>query len=187
MTSDTPTVLVVEDERELADTYAAWLTDSYDVRTAYDGESALERLDGVDVVLLDRRLPGVTGDEVLDAIRERDADCQVAMVTAVEPDVDVFELGFDDYLVKPALRDDLEDLVERLCRRATYDEDVQRHFALASKLAALEEHLPEDEFQESEEYAQLQADLAELTDRLAEQRRELTESDYTALFRRTTS
>ena len=187
MTTPTPTVLLVEDERDLADTYAAWLDDDYDVQVAYDGESAMENLDDIDVVLLDRRLPGVTGDEVLAAIREREVDCQVAMVTAVEPDFDVFELGFDDYLVKPVFRDDLHELVDRLDRCATYDEDVQRHFALASKLAALEDYKSEEELRESEEYARLQNELAKLTERLAEQRQELTEDDYTALFRSTTS
>lgn len=187
MTAETPTVLVVEDEQELADTYAAWLADSHDVRTAYDGESALEMLDGVDVALLDRRLPGATGDDVLTAIRERGDSCQVAMVTAVEPDFDVFELGFDDYVVKPMLRDELEALVERLRRRAAYDQDVQRHFALASKLATLEEHRSEEELRESEEYARVKDELAELTDRLAERRRALTEDDYVALFRSTTT
>lgn len=186
MTAQTPTVLLVEDERDLADTYAAWLSGRYDVRTAYDGERALELLDGVDVVLLDRRLPGMTGDEVLDAIRDHEAGHQVAMVTAVEPDVDVLELGFDDYLVKPVSREDLQDVIERLARRVAYDEAVQRHFALVSKLAALETYRSEDELQASEEYARLQEELADLTERLSAHQQELTETDYAALFRRTT-
>ena len=40
MTEETPTVLLVDDERDLADLYAAWLADEYEIRTAYGGEEA---------------------------------------------------------------------------------------------------------------------------------------------------
>lgn len=82
-----PVVLVVDDEEDLANLYSQWLSDDYAVRTAYNGEQALERLDEtVDVVLLDRRMPGLSGDDALNRIREREYDCRVAMVTAVDPD-----------------------------------------------------------------------------------------------------
>ncbi|MFB6270737.1 MAG: response regulator [Halobacterium sp.] len=93
----TATVLVVEDETPLAALYERWLSDAYRVRVANTGGDALDRFDGaVDVVLLDRRLPDRPGSEVLERIRGHDSDCQVAMVTAVEPDEDVLEMGFDD-------------------------------------------------------------------------------------------
>lgn len=107
MTSDTltdsepltGTVLIVEDEQPLADLYAAWLTETYSIRTAYDGEQALDQLDEqVAVVLLDRRMPQLSGDDVLERIRERNYDCHVAMVSGVHPDFDIIEMGFDDYL-----------------------------------------------------------------------------------------
>jgi signal transduction histidine kinase len=70
-----PRVLVVEDERALADIYASWLTDQYEVETAYDGETALGRYDeGVDVVLLDRRLPGISHDIVVPVQTDRATD-----------------------------------------------------------------------------------------------------------------
>lgn len=62
MPKDTrPTVLIVEDEQALADLYADRLGEAYVVETAYDGREALEQLDeGIDVVLLDRRMRSVT-------------------------------------------------------------------------------------------------------------------------------
>ena len=53
------TVLVVDDDPDLADMFALWLNRAgYEVRTAYGGEAALDRLDpAVDIVLLDRRMP----------------------------------------------------------------------------------------------------------------------------------
>jgi DNA-binding response OmpR family regulator len=158
---DDPVVLVVEDEPDLAELYTAWLDPYCTVRTAYDGETALERIDGsVDIVLLDRRMPGLSGDAVLDTIRERGIDSRVAMVTAVEPDFDIVEMGFDDYLVKPVSADDLVDTVDQLLLRSTYDEQLQELFALSSKKAILESQKTEAQLRASEEYARLEDRLA---------------------------
>ena len=151
--TEAATVLVVEDERELADLFANWLESAYDVRTAYDADGALEHLDDdVDVVLLDRRLPERTGDEVLESIGEHGYDCQVAMVTAVDPDFDVLELGFDAYAVKPVEREELQDLVERLLARSLYSGEVQEYFSLASRRAALETSKSQSELEGDERY-----------------------------------
>lgn len=167
MSEDLPLVLVVEDESDLADLYAAWLQGSYRVRTAYGGHEALEQLDEtVDIILLDRRMPGLSGDEVLDAVRERGIDCQVAMVTAVEPDFDILSMGFDDYLVKPVSRDALLDTVENLELRDDYDAGVQEMFALASKKALLEAEKTDSELAESEEYQELENRLEALREEL---------------------
>jgi len=181
--SDTPTVLVVDDETEITALYGEWLSDSYDVRRAYNGEEALEKVDEtVDVVLLDRRMPDLSGDEVLTEIRDRGLDCRVALVTAVDPDFDILELGFDDYLVKPVSRDDLHETVERLLRRASYDEDVQQYFSLASRKATLEAEKPASELEKSEEYAELTAELDDLNDALADTFADLDDEDFRAAF-----
>ena len=58
MSEGTPTVLVVDDERDLADLYAAWLEMEYEVVTAYGGEEAIDTMDrSVDVALVDRLMP----------------------------------------------------------------------------------------------------------------------------------
>jgi len=133
------TVLVADDEAALADLYARFLAEEYDVRTATGGAEAVEKTDGaVDVVLLDRRMPDMSGDEVLSELRDRGLDCMVAMLTAVEPDGDIVDMPFDDYKVKPVDRSDLFGLVEVLLERSTYDERSREFFRLASKKAALE-------------------------------------------------
>lgn len=155
------TILVVEDEGDLADTYALWLQEAYTVKTAYDGGSAIEQLDEtVDVVLLDRRMPDISGNEVLSAIRERGLECQVAMVTAVDPDFDIADMEFDAYLVKPIEEDELEGLVERLLTRSQYDDRLQEFYALATKKAILDAETTEQDRGASDEYAQLEAQLA---------------------------
>ena len=166
MSEQPPLVLVVEDEPDLADLYAAWLGDEYRVRTAYGGQEALEELDAVDdevdAILLDRRMPGLSGDEVLSAVRERGIDCRVAMVTAVEPDFDILKMGFDDYLVKPVTSDTLKETVSGLLRRGEYDTEMQELFSLTSKKAMLETEKSATELADNDEYQRLTDRIEEL-------------------------
>ena len=182
MGAPTPRVLLVEDETDLADLYAIYLSDVYDVQTANDGDAALELVgEDTDVVLLDRRMPDMTGDEVLAEIRSRGIDCRVAMITAVEPDLDIVEMAFDDYLVKPVTREDLHGLVEVLLRRAGYDARAQEFFRLASKKAALES-TPDVSVEEESEYQELTRRMEELREDLNETLSELTDDDFRQAF-----
>jgi DNA-binding response OmpR family regulator len=179
---------VVEDEPDLADLYAAWLGDEYRVRTAYGGREALDQLDEVDdevdAILLDRRMPGLSGDEVLTAVRERGIDCRVAMVTAVEPDFDILEMGFDDYLVKPVTSETLRETVEGLLRRGEYDSEVQELFSLTSKKAMLESEKSASDLADNEEYQRLTGRIDELRERADESRDAVAtdDEDYEKLF-----
>lgn len=167
MASDSSTVLVVDDESRLADLFAAWLEDEWTVKTAYDGETALEKMsEDVDIVLLDRRMPGLSGDEVLERIREEKYDTRVVMVTAVDPDFDIIDMGFDDYLVKPVSKDELLDLVNRVQTRSTYERDVQQYYSLVSKRSLLQVEKSDQELENNEEYQELQSQIAELEERI---------------------
>ncbi|MFB6122152.1 MAG: HalX domain-containing protein [Haloferacaceae archaeon] len=178
MSTDTPLVLVVEDEHDLADLYATWLSDSFRVRVANSGQEALDELDDeVDVVLLDRRMPDYSGDEVLEIIRERGFDCRVAMVTAAAPDFDVLSMGFDDYVVKPVTRDDLDRTVSNLLLREEYDDGVQELFALASKKALLETEKSHTALEANDEYQRLATDLERLRENLDDTLFQLGEQD----------
>ena len=167
--SDEPVVLIVEDEPDVAETYRLWLEDDYDVRMARNGDEGLEQLDAdVDVVLLDRMMPGLSGDEVLEHIREDDLECRVAMVTAVEPDFDILEMGFDAYLSKPIKSDQLEETVQNLLERSEYDSLLQEYYSLVEKQATLEATKSRAELAESDEYDRLKSEIASLRDDLSE-------------------
>ena len=157
-----PVVLIVDDEPQLAELFELWLRDSWDVRTAFDGETALELVDDdVAIVLLDRRMPGLSGDEVLDSIRDRGYDCQVVMITAVDPDFDIVEMGFDGYIVKPISRTELREVVEQIYQQSDYDRNVREYFGLISKKVVLESEKSPTELTESEEYAKLERQIEE--------------------------
>jgi DNA-binding response OmpR family regulator len=188
MSEQSPLVLVVEDEHDLADLYAAWLDDEYRVRTAYGGQEALDQLDevGDDVaaIVLDRRMPGISGDEVLSAVRERGIDCRVAMVTAVEPDFDILKMGFDDYLVKPVNSDTLKEMVVGLLQRGEYDTEMQELFSLTSKKAMLETEKSATELADNDEYQRLTERINELRSKADESLEAVTEEedDFEKLF-----
>lgn len=146
-------VLIVEDLQELADMYSDQLEGLCDVRTAYTGEEAIGLLDeSIDIVLLDRRLPDIPGDDVLDYIRTHDLDCRVAMVTGVDPDISLLDMPVDDYLVKPVTEEDLHRQVRRLADLDTYREPIREFSELASKQAVLEKEIGQERLAESEDY-----------------------------------
>lgn len=141
-------VLIAEDERELADLFATWLESEYSVQTAYRGQSALELVDeDTDVVLLDRRMPELHGDEVLEEIQKRGLDCTVAMVTAVDPDFDIIEKGFDDYINKPVEQEELHDVVERMLAFGQLSPGAQEYYTKLSKKSALESDKSQSELE----------------------------------------
>lgn len=117
-------VLVVEDEPLLADAIAEWLRDdAHAVDIANDGGTALERL-GVydyDVLILDRDLPVVHGDDVCRSVVESGMPTRVLMLTAaaeIGERVAGLSLGADDYLAKPFAFAELAARVQALGRRA---------------------------------------------------------------------
>jgi DNA-binding response OmpR family regulator len=117
-------VLVVEDQTELADSVARVLRrEGMAVDIAYDGVAALERTDVVDydVVVLDRDLPGVHGDDVCRTLVAREASSRVLMLTAsgtLAERVEGLGLGADDYLPKPFAYAELVARIRAVGRRA---------------------------------------------------------------------
>jgi two-component system response regulator VanR len=110
-------VLVVDDEEDLADAVRTALgRAAIAADVAYDGDTALALLavNDYDAVVLDRDLPGMSGDEVCRAIAGQRLPARVLMLTAarrLDQKVAGFELGADDYLTKPF---ELPELIARL-------------------------------------------------------------------------
>ncbi len=122
--ADTVRVLVADDERLLADTVAEGLRRlSMAVDVCYDGDGALERI-GVnryDVAVLDRDMPGQTGDEVCRNLTDSGTGTRVLLLTAaagIRDRVEGLGLGADDYLTKPFAFAELVARVQALGRRS---------------------------------------------------------------------
>jgi DNA-binding response OmpR family regulator len=163
------TVAVVDDEPRIRSLYATWVEERHEAVQARNGETALDAIDDeVDVVLLDRRMPDYSGDEVLSRLRERGYDGWVVMVTAVDPGLDITEMPFDDYLVKPVDKATLHRAIDVVTARSDYDDQVAEYFRVLAKLGVLETELSRAELAESDEYARLRTEQLQIKDRLSE-------------------
>ena len=160
-------VLVVDDEKEVADAYALRLRDVCDVDAAYSGPEALATVDEetVDIVLLDRRMPEMSGDEVLQRLDERGFDGRVIMLTAIDPGFDVLDLPFDDYLRKPVEREGLEAAIDHHRTVLAYDL-LGEYFSQESKRAVIAAELPAEERTENERYREVAATVDALAARI---------------------
>jgi len=124
-----PVILVVDDEPGLRESFRLILDEDFDVIDVADGAAALEvvRSAQVDLVLLDIRLPGMDGIEVLERIKALDEGVEVVLVTAVRTvrtAVAAMKLGAFDYLPKPFEEDELLSIVRRALDHRSLEREV---------------------------------------------------------------
>lgn len=136
-------ILLAEDDVSLGESIEAWLTlDGYVVDRVVRGDLAQTALATHDYqcLLLDRGLPGLTGDALLRALRSQRATLPVIMITArdaVQDRIEGLDLGADDYLVKPFDLEELSARIRAAIRRHDGRPDTTlRHGGLALDLAA---------------------------------------------------
>ncbi len=121
-----PTILIVDDERDLVSTVQFSLErEGWKTRVAYDGRSALDNALGdptPDLILLDLMLPDMTGTDICRELRAREStkDVPIIMVTAKDDEIDRvvgFEVGADDYVPKPFSMRELLLRIKAILRR----------------------------------------------------------------------
>ena len=120
---------------------------------------------------------------MLEHIRDAGYDCRVAMVTAVEPDFDIVDMGFDLYLTKPVSRSNLLAAIDTLLTRSEYDDLIQEAAALASKRAVLNSQKPAAQREGNEAYTELVERLDALDTDIDDLSESLSSDDYRAMFR----
>src|SRR5499425_3836332 len=124
-----PVVLVVDDDPGVRESFRLILEDYYDVIDVPDGASALDaiRASAVDLVLLDIRLPGMDGIEVLERIKAVDEGIEVILVTAVKTvktAVAAMKLGAFDYVTKPFEEEELLATIRRALQKRSLEREV---------------------------------------------------------------
>jgi len=165
---DRPRVLLVDDEKEVADAYALRLDAVADVTVTYSGPealSAVDESDPPDVILLDRHMPDRSGDDILRELREYDIHTRVIMVTAIDPGLELLELPFDDYLCKPVDRENIRAAVDQQCQVLAY-ELLGQYFGVESKQAVIAAELPQDRLEDHDQFSTLNEQANSLRDRI---------------------
>ena len=121
--SEEKKVLIIDDEKNIRMTLEKALSNAdYSVQTAYNGEEALEILqkEEISVILLDMKLPGMDGTEVLSKINELDYETKVIIITgysSVDSAVETMKQGAVDYLRKPFKPEEIVNLVKEVFKR----------------------------------------------------------------------
>jgi DNA-binding response OmpR family regulator/DNA-binding HxlR family transcriptional regulator len=132
------TVLILEDERMIADIFADYFSESYHTQYVPTGTEALEAYTAdTNLVIIDRKLDGMSGDTVADRIRAEHEQQLLLCVSGVEPDNDIYELDYDDYIHKPVEEDEMRTRMELLLNRAALDSTARTYLSLRSKQLAL--------------------------------------------------
>jgi DNA-binding response OmpR family regulator len=127
-------ILLVDDDKSIRVTLSEALSAAgYDVATAVDGEHALEKFpsDVYDLVLLDMKMPGVQGMEVLRQVKAMKSGQPVVMMTGfgtVETAVEALKLGAIDYIQKPFSPDEIRSIVRRVIERRSLEENALASF-----------------------------------------------------------
>jgi DNA-binding NtrC family response regulator len=114
-------LLLVDDDADLRNDVASFLaTRGYRVQCCANGEEAIEQADrrAFNVAILDLSMPGMSGIEVLQKLKARDAECEVVMLTGegtIETAVEAMKLGAREFLSKPISLRELDRLVRKAC------------------------------------------------------------------------
>jgi DNA-binding NtrC family response regulator len=134
-------VLVVDDEKNIRLTVSQVLDSlEYPVETAINGQEVLKKLDNpqLALILLDLRLPGMDGMEVLRQVRKTRPDIRVIIMTAygtVESAVEAIKLGAVDFISKPFTPDQIRTLVRKVLNRESLPEEHPDDYGMNLELA----------------------------------------------------
>jgi DNA-binding NtrC family response regulator len=148
----TPKILVVDDEKIVRESLFHWFEDEgYSVDTAEDAQDALKQFDKdkYDLILLDMKMPGMSGLELLSKIKEIDTESMVIIITAfasVPTAIQALKEGAYDYVTKPVDPDELNNLVKNAIEQKSLKDE---NYLLKNKIEQM--IIPENLIGESEE------------------------------------
>ena len=159
-----PTVLLADDDPRLLEMYSLWLSTEYDVVTVENGRDALHALDeSMDVAVLDRTMPGLTGDEVVAAVRSIGQPTPIAFLTSMQVSPSDVSLPADRLLCKPISKDELHGAIESLLGLEDRSSIAREVDARKHRLKFVERHLGSS-VTGTDAYERARADLEAIED-----------------------
>ena len=127
----TAKILLVDDEVAFANNIAKLISKrGFEVKTVYDGESAIRAMDEIDfdVVVLDLKMPGLDGLSTLKLIKTKKPEVEVIILTghgSMESGIDGIEMGAFDFIMKPVRFDDLHEKIREAFQRKLVQEELE--------------------------------------------------------------
>lgn len=108
-------VVIVEDEESLAELFAYRLEDEYNTTIApHAGDAIANITNETDFVLLDRRLPGMSGDKILEYINDEPITVNVIIISAIDPCEKVIHEPYDEYITKSVNNGEIKNAIQRV-------------------------------------------------------------------------
>jgi DNA-binding NarL/FixJ family response regulator len=153
------TILIINADRQEAETYADWLA-GYTIQITDDSERALATADTVDVILLAGDFADPPSDELLGRLRARNPDCQIGLLSANRVGPDVLRLDFDEYVPRPLDREELRDTVARLVDHRVVEGSVETYLSLVSRRRQIEARRDDEDLTDDERYRELTGEIA---------------------------
>ncbi|MBI5604688.1 MAG: response regulator [Deltaproteobacteria bacterium] len=129
----TARILLVDDEVAFANNIAKLISKrGFEVKTVYDGESAIRAMDEIDfdVVVLDLKMPGLDGLSTLKLIKTKKPEVEVIILTghgSMESGIDGIEMGAFDFIMKPVRFDDLHEKIREAFQRKLVQEELEEN------------------------------------------------------------
>lgn len=180
------TILIVDDEEVVAESYQLYLEDKYETRIETTGGAALAELDPtdreIDLILLDRRMPGMSGDVVANHVDDYELDYQVLMVSAVDPDLDILDIPCDGYLTKPVSEEEIVTAVERAFLVSYYKELITEYNAVVEKYDVLVDQFSKEELSNKELFTEFEERMEQLESEISETTEELEQTNMQGVF-----
>lgn len=181
--SENKDVVIIEDEESLAELFSKRLDDEYNATIATHAGNGIAEIDAeTDYVLLDRKLPGMSGDRVLEYIVDQPYDINVIIISAIDPDQNVIHQPYDEYITKTVDEGEIQDAIDRVEVKNRFVELLSQYVKKAETWEVVRSELNTAESDADVDLGMIESELDEIAEEFATISSELSGSKVTDIL-----
>ena len=181
--SENKDVVIIEDEESLAELFSKRLDDEYNATIATHAGNGIAEIDAeTDYVLLDRKLPGMSGDRVLEYIVDQPYDINVIIISAIDPDQNVIHQPYDEYITKTVDEGEIQDAIDRVEVKNRFVELLSQYVKKAETWEVVRSDLNTAESDADVDLGMIESELDEIAEEFATISSELSGSKVTDIL-----
>lgn len=181
--SENKDVVIIEDEESLAELFSKRLDDEYNATIATHAGNGIAEIDAeTDYVLLDRKLPGMSGDRVLEYIVDQPYDINVIIISAIDPDQNVIHQPYDEYITKTVDEGEIQDAIDRVEVKNRFVELLSQYVKKAETWEVVRSELNTAESDADVDLGMIESELDEIAEEFATISSELSDSKVTDIL-----